>query len=224
MALSSSKSLVIAVFAGLVLWLALPSMADPFSPSWLQEQGQALGPAGPLLVTAILALAIVVSPIPSGPIAIVGGALYGPIWGTAVVICGAQIGAMVAFGLSRHLGYSVARGSAHPLLAYITAPRSASVMMSVVFLSRLVPFISFDAVSYAAGLTSLSFWRFALATLAGVAPVSFALAALGAGVVKADEVPLLVALLAGGVTLVPTLLVWLWFRSRRCRQPGVHYG
>ncbi len=215
MAFSSSKMFVIAVFAGLVLWLALPPAADPFSSAWLQEQGQALGPAGPLLVTLVLALAIVVSPIPSGPIAIVGGALYGPIWGTVVVVCGAQIGAMVAFGLSRHLGYSAARGSAHPVLAYLTAPRSAAVMMAVVFLSRLVPFISFDAVSYAAGLTSLSFWRFALATLAGVAPVSLALAALGAGLVKADEVPLLVTLLASGVTLIPTVLIWLWVRSRR---------
>jgi uncharacterized membrane protein YdjX (TVP38/TMEM64 family) len=40
--------------------------------------------------------------------------------------------------------------------------------MTIVFVSRLLPFISFDIVSYAAGLTRLAMWRFAVATLAGI--------------------------------------------------------
>ena len=51
--------------------------------------------------------------------------------------------------------------------------------MCIVFVSRVLPFISFDIVSYAAGLTVLTFWRFALATLAGIASTSFFLAHFG---------------------------------------------
>ena len=42
-----------------------------------------------------------------------------------------------------------------------------------------LPFIFFDVVSYAAGLTALSFWRFAIATLASIMPASFLLAHFG---------------------------------------------
>ena len=47
------------------------------------------------------------------------------------------------------------------------------------FLSRLLPFVSFDAMSYAAGLSRLHFWRFTLATMAGILPASFVLAHFG---------------------------------------------
>jgi uncharacterized membrane protein YdjX (TVP38/TMEM64 family) len=51
--------------------------------------------------------------------------------------------------------------------------------MTTVFISRLLPFVSFDLVSYAAGLTVLSFARFALATFTGILPASFLLAHFG---------------------------------------------
>lgn len=51
---------------------------------------------------------------------------------------------------------------------------------------RLIPFLSFDIVSYAAGLTPLQPWRFVLATLIGVTPVSFALAYFGGELASAD--------------------------------------
>jgi len=56
---------------------------------------------------------------------------------------------------------------------------SQNALMGSVFASRLLPFISFDVVSYAAGLTPLAWWRFAVATVAGIAPASFLLAHFG---------------------------------------------
>jgi uncharacterized membrane protein YdjX (TVP38/TMEM64 family) len=71
--------------------------------------------------------------------------------------------------------------------------------MATVFLSRLLPFISFDIVSYAAGLTSLTLWRFAAATLAGIIPASFLLAHFGGELASDDSHRILVAVLALGV-------------------------
>lgn len=48
--------------------------------------------------------AIVMNPIPSGPIAMVAGAAYGPLWGTLYVVVGAETGALSAFWLARWLG------------------------------------------------------------------------------------------------------------------------
>lgn len=55
-----------------------------------------------------------------------------------------------------------------------------------VFVSRLLPFVSFDAMSYAAGLSCLHFWRFAPATIAGILPAGFLLAHFGSEAMDGD--------------------------------------
>ncbi len=79
--------------------------------------------------------------------------------------------------------------------------RSQNALTFAVFATRLMPFLSFDVVSYAAGLTPLAAWRFAVATLAGIAPASFALAHLG-GVAASGE-----SAYGGALTLALGMLV-----------------
>ena len=58
----------------------------------LREWVDGLGVWGPLAIIFMMITAIVMSPIPSGPIAMVAGAIYGPVWGTAYVVIGAEAG------------------------------------------------------------------------------------------------------------------------------------
>ena len=58
--------------------------------------------------------------------------------------------------------------------------------MATVFATRLMPFLSFDVISYAAGLTPLATWRFAVATVAGIVPASFLLAHFGGELASTD--------------------------------------
>jgi len=67
--------------------------------------------------------------------------------------------------------------------------------MGLVFVSRLMPFLSFDVISYAAGLTSLMFWRFVVATLFGIAPASFFLAHVGSEMASTELNRIAIALL-----------------------------
>ena len=84
---------------------------------------------------------------------------------------------------------------------------SQNALMSIVFVSRILPFMSFDMVSYAAGLTVLSPWRFAIATLAGVAPVSFLLAHFGKEMATGETGQILLSVLVlGGLTLIPVMV------------------
>jgi uncharacterized membrane protein YdjX (TVP38/TMEM64 family) len=138
----------------------------------LQNEVKQLGFGGGLALIGLIALAIVMSPIPSGPIAIVAGAVYGPLLGAVYVVTGSVLGAVIAFGLARFLGYDFVCRRLGDRLSWLTEKRSQFRLMAAVFVSRLIPFISFDAVSYAAGLTPLSFWRFLIATLFGVIPIS----------------------------------------------------
>ena len=93
---------------------------------------------------------------------------------------------------------------------------SQTTLMALVFVSCLLPFVSFDIVSYAAGLTILSFWRFAIATFAGIIPASFLLAHLGSEL-KAGEIDsiMISVFLIGGITLIPVVFKLVRDRLRR---------
>lgn len=145
------------------------------------------------------------------------GAAYGHDWGALYILLGAELGALAACGLARLLGRdTLQRWFGDRLPAGWLG--SQNVLMAVVFASRLVPFISFDVVSYAAGLTALSYWRFALATLAGIAPASFLLAHVGSEMATGEFDRIMYSVLALGlITLVPVAVHSL--RQRFGKRP-----
>lgn len=180
--------LLIVLFVGIavVAWLdllnlnlSIPSRTD------LEDWIEAAGLFGPVVVVALMAVAIVASPLPSAPIALAAGAAYGHWVGAMLVVAGAELGALVAFGLARKLG--------HPFVERYFGDTSRWALLGsqnmltfIVFASRLLPFVSFDLISYVAGLSALRLWRFALATLAGIIPASFFLAHMGAIAMTGD--------------------------------------
>ena len=173
-----------------------------------------LGLWGPLVIIGTMTLAVVMSPIPSAPIALAAGAAYGHIWGTVYVLIGAETGAIIAFWIARYLGIDVMHRWFGDRLK-IGFWGSQSWLMTIVLTSRLLPFISFDLVSYAAGLTTLAFWRFALATLAGTLPSSFLLAHFGGEMSSADPTRIGIAVvLLGVMTFVTFGMHWLSERRR----------
>ncbi len=198
-------------FGGLAIILDEAAFQD-----WIAS----LGFWGPLAIIGAMTIAILVSPIPSAPIALAAGAAYGHVWGTVYIVLGAQAGAIAAFGLARLLGHEVLQRWYGDKLS-VGLFGSQNALMGIVFTSRLLPFISFDLISYAAGLTVLSFWRFAIATFAGIIPASFLLAHFGGELATGERDRLLIsALVLGGITLLPVALKFARDRigTRRPRE------
>ena len=73
----------------------------------------ALGMLGPALIVGMMVLAIVFNPLPSAPIAIAAGAVYGHTLGTVYIVTGAEIGAIIAFFIARTVGYEIISKSSH---------------------------------------------------------------------------------------------------------------
>jgi len=217
MSLRAVILLAIAVLgiAVLAVWLFMPSV---FAESRGLMDGQRLetlaaraGLWGPVLIVTLMTVAVVASPIPSAPIALAAGAAYGHLWGTVQVVIGAELGALIAFGLARVLGHDVLRRVFGDRVdAGLLGSQTA--LTATVFASRLMPFVSFDMISYAAGLSRLNVWRFALATLAGIVPASFLLAHFGGEAVSGDLGRATWAVLGLGLI---TGLPLLWIATRR---------
>ena len=200
----------IAIILGLALaYWALSNtgaLDDLLDGGAMQSRIAALGFWGPLGVICLMAAAIVLSPIPSAPIALAAGALYGHVWGTIYVLLGAEAGALIAFSIARLLGHEVLRRWFGERLK-LGLLGSQNTLMWIVLVTRLLPFLSFDLVSYAAGLTPLATWRFAVATLAGIIPASFLLTHFGGEMVSADARRVVISVLVlGTLTIVPVIV------------------
>jgi uncharacterized membrane protein YdjX (TVP38/TMEM64 family) len=223
-------SLRVAILAGLAIfgivllgvWLVAPAVFAEARGLLDGERLETLvaraGLCGPVLIVTLMTVAVVASPIPSAPIALAAGAAYGHLWGTVQVVIGAELGALIAFGLARVLGHDVLRRVFGDRVdAGLLGSQSA--LTATVFASRLMPFVSFDMISYAAGLSRLHAWRFALATLAGIIPASFLLTHFGGEAVSGDLGRATWAILGLGLV---TGLPLLWVAMRKRPKEGAH--
>jgi len=162
------------------IWLLLRQLGMPVSlapealAEWLNQQGM----SGPLLLMLLMILAVVVGPIPTLPISAASGLVYGVSTGTAIAVSGALAGSIIAFYLARVLGREAVRRKLgdNPVFS---ATGSQRFLFMAVTLTRLIPLFSFALISYAAGVTAISFWRYALATTLGMLPMTFVFAGLG---------------------------------------------
>ena len=174
-----------------------------------QSLGELLDRAGawaPLLYMLSMAVAIVISPIPSVPLAVAAGLFFGPLLGTIYSLGGALAGALAAFCIGRQLGRKVIeRILGKPLQFYPTG--TDKLIARVVFLSRLIPVVSFDIVSYGAGLTSLSILRFAGATLVGMIPLTLVYCYFGAVILVDGWIALSIGILFVAIFLLLPRLV-----------------
>ena len=208
--------LAILGIALLGVWLFAPSVLTDASGLMDGERLEMLvasaGLWGPVLIVTLMTVAVVASPIPSAPIALAAGAAYGHLWGTVQVVIGAELGALIAFGLARVLGHDVLRRVFGDRVdAGLLGSQTA--LTATVFASRLMPFVSFDMISYAAGLSRLHAWRFAIATLAGIVPASFLLTHFGGEAVSGNLGRATWAVLGLGlVTGLP--LLWVAMRQQ----------
>jgi uncharacterized membrane protein YdjX (TVP38/TMEM64 family) len=134
------------------------------------------GPIASLLLMVLQALA---APIPSFVITFANGLAYGVFWGSLLSVAGHSLAAGVCFWIARTLGRRpvetlVGRSGLAEADRWFTRRGAVAV-----FLARLIPGVGFDAVSYAAGLSGITFGRFMLATTIGMVPQAFLYSYLG---------------------------------------------
>lgn len=142
---------------------------------------QAIRSWGAWGVAASVALMMIHSfvPFPAEVVAFANGMIYGPIWGTVITWIGAMLGAYLAFGLARFFG--------RPLVVRLLSPKklealdhwTARYAGRLLLVSRFLPFIAFNLINYAAGLTRVSWLTFGWTTGLGILPLTIFMVMFG---------------------------------------------
>lgn len=142
----------------------------------VQRAVDGAGAWAPVVYVGFLVAQAVLAPLPAPAVAVVGGYTFGVAEGFFLTWLGSLLGGVISFGISRLFGrrFVAASGRARRLDRYVEEHGAV-----LVFVLRLIPLVSFDAISYAAGLSSLRFRSFLLATALGMLPGTFAFVYLG---------------------------------------------
>lgn len=142
----------------------------------------------------LMILQSIISPIPAFLITLSNAAIFGWVKGAILSWTSSMVGAVMCFYISRILGRDVAvRFTGKEGL------RQVDVFFEdygkyAILVARLLPFISFDIVSYAAGLTSISLPAFVIATGLGQLPATIVYSYVG-GSLTGGAQKLMIALL-----------------------------
>lgn len=164
--------LLLVLIAGLLLALSSDFLSD-LDPDRVERRLRQSGPmVAPLILMIAMILAVMTGIIPSVVLDVAAGSYFGPYLGTLYSTAGALFGAVFSFLIARFLG----RGFIEPFLKghiNFCSRCSDRLLSRMVFISRLIPVVSFELVSYGAGLTKMSLRSFVLSTFFGMIPLTF---------------------------------------------------
>lgn len=127
----------------------------------------------------LMILQSVAAPLPAFLITFANANLFGWWQGAILSWSSAMAGAALCFWIARILGRDVvekltSKGGLKQIDVFFEKHGRMSILIA-----RLLPFMSFDIVSYAAGLTSMSFWGFFAATGIGQLPATIVYSYVG---------------------------------------------
>jgi len=144
------------------------------------------GVAAPLMSLLLMIMQAIVAPLPAMLVTAANGMIFGGFWGAVISWTGALMGALTSFYIARLAG-DVILGKVIRNQKTVEFIRHAGEKRGfyVILFSRLVPFISFDLISYMAGLSGIRPWAFIVATALGMLPATIIYTFIG------HEIPVL---------------------------------
>ena len=147
------------------------------NPEVIQASVERAGVAAPFFFMLIYIISTVLF-LPGSVLTLLGGALFGPVFGTFYSLTAATIGAMLSFLIARYLASDwIEKKSSGRIKQLINGVESEG--WRFVAFTRLVPLFPFNILNYALGLTKISFPQYAIATYLFMLPGAIAYTYLG---------------------------------------------
>lgn len=149
--------------------IELFSTADPEP---IKEYILSFGSLSVIISFLLMVFQSLVAPLPEFLITFANAAIFGWLWGALLSWTSSMVGAAACYGIARLYGRNtVVKLTGNTALESVDEFFDKFGAKSIL-IARLLPFMPFDIVSYAAGLTSMRFWPFILATGLGELPAT----------------------------------------------------
>jgi uncharacterized membrane protein YdjX (TVP38/TMEM64 family) len=187
-------------------------------PERMQEWMAGYGYWAPLIYILLYSLAPALF-MPGLPLTILGGMLFGPVWGVVYTIVGATSGACVAFLIARYLGRDwVSRKMTGDRWQKLDAD-VARHGWKIVALTRLIPLFPFNLLNYAFGITRIPFFHYTLTSFICMLPATIAYVSLSSSVGQLLKGELSVEFAIGlGLIVLLSLLPLAWRRYAKRKK------
>ena len=145
----------------------------------LKEYILSFGVWAPIISFILMILQSIAAPLPAFLITFANAALFGWVKGSILSWSSAMVGAAVCFFIAKYLGRDVVEKLTSKFAIESVDSFFEKYGKHTILIARLLPFMSFDLVSYAAGLTSMSFISFFVATGIGQLPATIVYSYVG---------------------------------------------
>ena len=163
------------------------------------------GALAPVVSAILMVFQSVIAPLPAFLITFANGTLFGFWWGSLLSWSSSMVGAALCFYIARYLGIQ-------RITQFISQPVVDKANNFVekygtyaILIARLMPFISFDVISYFAGATRMRFLGFWIATGIGQMPATLVYSYLG----ESASPHIKWILFAFGVVIAISIVKWL---------------
>ncbi|MEO3988938.1 TVP38/TMEM64 family protein [Pseudocitrobacter cyperus] len=120
----------------------------------------------------LMILQAIIAPLPAFLITFANASLFGAFWGAVLSWSSAMVGATLCFYIARILGRDIVEKLTGKTVLQSMDTFFTRYGQHTILICRLLPFVPFDPISYAAGLTSIRFRHFFLATAIGQLPAT----------------------------------------------------
>lgn len=190
---------LLAAFVAIALFVPNPNVEQ------IRDWARAAGAWLPLMFFVAYALGTIA--LPRTPFTLSAGLLFGPVTGIAIAISATTVSAALAFLLVRAIGRdAIAARLTHPAVAAVNRRLARRGWLAVGSLRLMGP-VPFPVVNFCAGVSSIRFVPYLIATAVGVLPGTIAVVVLGDALTGRIDPALVVVSVTGAVIGLAGLLV-----------------
>ena len=163
------------------------------------------GALAPVVSAVLMIFQSVIAPLPAFLITFANGTLFGFWWGSLLSWSSSMVGAALCFYIARCLGIQritqlISQPAVEKANDFVEKYGTYAILIA-----RLIPFISFDVVSYFAGATRMRFLGFWVATGIGQMPATLVYSYLG----ESASPHIKWILFAFGIVIAISIVKWL---------------
>ena len=193
-----------------VVFIIVARQYVELTPQGLRALLQPFGWWGGVILVGFIAAVLVVPIIPATILQVGAGVIFGPWFGFGLTLLADGIGAFIGFGLARRWGKAVIRTklNADEQVAFDELCQRITPIQIIVL--RILPGPAYTVVSFAAGCSTMEWWRYLFFSVLGVVP---ALAMLTIAGDLSTSNPWLAA--GVGVLFVVVMLGLSWLMRKR---------